>query len=71
MQNSRSTQKRIVVFKDRRSKQVLKKFEYPESKILNEYFWKKIRMEELTKLLKANDIMAEDVLTVEHIDMIN
>ena len=56
-----------LVIKARKTGKVLKRFEYPSKKIIGKFFWEKIKQEEVTKYLKAHDMVAEDVILSEKI----
>ncbi len=51
-----------VIFKDKVTKKILKKFDYPASKIRSKFFWEKMKLEELQKLTKSRMIDSEDII---------
>lgn len=58
---------RKVVFKDKKTGKVLKTFTYPDEKLLGKFFWEKIKLEELSKLLKTRDMSEYDVIMSESV----
>ena len=51
-----------VLFLDRKTRKLLKKFDYPVDKIRSRFFWEKMKMQELAKLTKSHMLENEDVI---------
>ncbi len=58
---------RKVVYKEKRTGKVLKTYTYPNDKLHSKFFWEKMKLEELSKLLKARDLAVEDVIMSESV----
>ncbi|HEY0751934.1 MAG TPA: hypothetical protein VGD26_12305 [Chitinophagaceae bacterium] len=54
-----------VLFLDHETGKLLKRFEYPANKIHNQYFWEKLKQDELAKLTKRLVIEPSEVLVVD------
>jgi len=55
-----------VLFLDRKTRKVLKKFDYPASKVINKFFWEKLKATELQKLTRSRlldeyDVVVQDI----------
>lgn len=59
-----------VLFLDKKTRGVLRKFDYPASKIRSKFFWEKMKAEELDKLTRSRMIEREDVI-VSDISAVN
>lgn len=55
-----------VIYKDKATKRVLKRFDYPKDKIKSKFFWEKIKLEELARLTKGRMIDPEDVIMSDY-----
>ena len=51
-----------VLFLDRKTRRVIKRFDYPKDKILNKFFWEKLKATELQKLTKRLLVDPEDIV---------
>lgn len=59
-----------VLFLDKSTKQTLKRFDYPASKIISKFFWEKMKAQELDKLTRSRMIDSQDVI-VRDVSTIN
>lgn len=51
-----------VLFLDSKTRKVIRKFDYPASKIHSKFFWERIKQEEHQKLTRSRILDPEDVL---------
>lgn len=59
-----------VLFLDRKTRQVIRRFDYPVAKILNKFFWEKLKATELQKLTRSRLVEPEDII-VKDISSVN
>ena len=55
-----------VLFLDRKTRKVLRKFDYPAKEIPNKFFWEKIKAEQLNFVTKRHDMLAQDVIVQDN-----
>lgn len=51
-----------VLFLDRKTRKILKKFDYPASKVISKFFWEKLKAQELDKLTRSRMLEGQDVI---------
>jgi hypothetical protein len=62
-----SRQINTVIYTEKSTGKLLKRFDYPANKIPGKFFWEKMKLEELTKLLKARDMKDFEVKVVDYV----
>lgn len=51
-----------VLFLDRKTRKLLRRFDYPKNKLISKFFWEKMKAEELQKLTKSRMLELQDVI---------